>query len=316
MSKKSLYKLIVIVITIILLGGAFFFIKDDKTEQIDTSNETERLVVDEIPKDSDLNNVKINMIANYVIPYKDTQIKGDNLIDGSYANRTVFAFTITGVKQLNELFQSLNIYENEKEIPCNIVAHQYNKDEVLVVAVMDNTIDNKNLKVTTTIRDSKTNDNLTISKELSDEKPILNQNIAVGDLLSVNENSYWYRLKNDNVNDQVSKNGDKGSYFEYTRTLNFLAFGENNIIDINKLKVNSELPYEYEVNTYVTETKSGEHVEYSGKNITGEKQIIVTFKVYTESMDDSINNRILEYIDKSYIEYNDNKIYITENIVN
>ncbi len=316
MSKKILYKILAIIIAIILIGGAVFFLKDDTTTPSSPNQTSEKLVTDEIPKDSDLNNLKINLISNYVVPYRDIELKGDNLIDGSYANRTVFVFTITNVKNLNELFQTLSIYEKEKEKPCNIIAYQYNKDEVIVVTAIDNTIDIKNLVIAITVRDPKTNDNLTITKELTEDKPILNNNIAVGDLLSVNEKSYWYRQKNDNINDQVSKNGDKGAYFEYTRTLNFLSFGDNNIIDTNKLKIVSDIPYDYEVNTYVTETKNGEHVEYSGKNTTGEKQIIVTFKIYTESMNDSINNRILEYIDKSYIEYGKNKIYITEDIVN
>ena len=129
------------------------------------------------------------------------------------------------------------------------------------------------------------------------------------------DNGFWYRAENTEGSNKVSKNNNKGPYYEYTRTLNFYTFGAENNIDIEQLKINSQIPYEYDIFISVAEKSGSEYIEYKAENTTGEKKISVVLKIYTNEMDDTINKEIIENIEKSYFEYNGHKIHLTDGTI-
>lgn len=310
--KKILYSLLSILIAFSLILVGVYFVKQN--DDLPSNNEVKKPVIKEdvIPEESSLNDVQISLISTYTSPYKNIQIEGNKLIDGSYANRTVFVFAVTGMENLNTCFKSLKIYKDESELPCNMFARQYNKDEVLVFATCDNVINTENMKFSMVIMDPKIGDKMTFSRELSEHTVITPEIVTAGDLLQTSETGFWYRLPNGDVNNKVAKNGDNGLYYEYTRALKFYTFGENHDIDVNDLVLSLDIPYEYDCSITVSEKNKNEFIEYKKENTTSEKQLNISFKIYTDNMDDKINERIIETLDESFFTYKNQKIYISD----
>ena len=122
--KKILYSLLSILIAFSLILVGVYFVKQN--DDLPSNNEVKKPVIKEdvIPEESSLNDVQISLISTYTSPYKNIQIEGNNLIDGSYANITVFVFAVTGMEDLNTCFKSLKIYKDESELPCTMFARQ------------------------------------------------------------------------------------------------------------------------------------------------------------------------------------------------
>lgn len=305
--KKIIYKLITLVITFaIIFIGVKFFVGEKNEEQ---KNGLEQ-IVETIPEGSTLNDVKLSLISTYITPYRNVNLKGNNLIDGSYANRTVFVFTVTGMKDLNKNFKSLNIYNGEDRISCDLLAYQYNEDEVIVFAACDNNITTTGLTYTITATDPSTGEEQTFEKQIENVQVVTKEEVLAGDLLPISEENYWFRTENTTKEDMISKNGSKGPYYEYQRTLNFISFGQENDIDINKLNIVGELGYEYDTEIEVFEDENGEYVDYKNESTTNAKKISIIFKVYASDMNEQVNESIIANINNSYIEYNGSKIII------
>lgn len=309
--KKLAYKGIAIAVAgMLIILACFLIVKpaiDKQQPQSETTTESA------IPEDSSLNNLNVNLIDYYTQGYKNVSIEGNNLINGSFANRTVFCFSLTGVSDLNKMLEKIELFQGEKKLSCNVEAHQYvNSNDILVIAACDNKIENENINIKITAKDNSTNETAVLNKTLTTEKteiPI-EEKVSPGQILKVSDNGYWIRLNNDEDTNTISKQDSDGAYFEYTRTLNFISFGTNNAVNLKDLNLYTELnDYNLNIDVYQKDIDSNTQI-YNQETSTGSKQIVLTFRINDTTINDETTLEIIDKINNSYFMLNGQYIYI------
>lgn len=309
--KKLAYTGIAIAVAGLLLILACYFVllpatAPKQTQDTATSESA-------VPESSTLNNLTLNLVDYYTQGYKNVSLQGNNLINGSFANRTVFCFTLSGVDSLNTNLEKIEIFQGDKKISCNIEAHQYlNTDDVLVIAACDNKISNENIKIKATCKDPTTNESLVIERDMATEKteiPYFDE-VAIGEILKISDDGYWFRLNNGEDTNTVSKQDSQGAYFEYTRTLNFISFGTDNAIDLKDLNLYTDLDdYELTIDTYQTDVDGNSEI-YNQETSTGTKQLVLTFRINDTTINDETTLDVIDKINNSYFNINGQYIYI------
>lgn len=315
MKNKLVLKLIVTFLAFAVIGVAVYIVNMPTAGSQNESLPSDAPVIVEIEKNNNLNKIELGLVSQYTTYYKNALIGNLNLIDGSYANRTVWIFSISNMENLPSLFKELIIYDGEQQLSIDEVAMQYNEEDVIVIAAADNIIESENFKYAITVVDPKTNEEKTFERKAKQATLSSADDAYNGMLINVQKDGYWVRKENGEQEDRISKNGDKGPYFEYMRTLNFYSFGKNSTIDENKIDVviDSDLNFEYDI--HISEKEGSENVDYKHEPNIGTKTIIVTIKVYEGSLSDEENRKLISAIDRGYLEYGKSQIHLSDGIL-
>ncbi len=306
MSKRNLYKIVAVICAGVLLICGFIWAKQPLIE----TPVVEDLSENTVPEESNLNNLTVNLINYYTQGYKNVSIPGKNLINGSFANRTVFVSRFKDVQDLNKKLTKIELFQRDKKLSANIEAHQYRTDDVFVVAVCDNIIPNENLHFKITVKEE--DKEVVLERELPVEATALSveEDVQAGDVLDLNNSNYWLRLDNGEDKNTISKRDSSGTYYEYTRILRFISTGTTPL-NLDLLNLYSDLEG-YKLSIEVKQQNINDEMEmYSQEASTGYKEILLAFKFY-EDVDEAKVLDIIDKINNSYFNINNQCLYIKD----
>lgn len=262
MNKKKL-KISVLVLTVMLLVSPLFFLKNGDKKIAKNNNEE---TADIVKNDKSI----ADLIFFRAYPYKNVELKGDNLIDGIYGNRTVYAFKTNGIDNI----ESINYINGDKTLSFN--NYVFKKDgQLYIFSATDNIMDPANQNITITISGSNKGNNILNSQEIKTDK--LNKDTA----FIVSDPKTVYNKSNNNKKyDEIVK-----EYDIINLDINNPLIKEENIkIDKNILK-NTGIPFE--VNYSISDFGSDQIT-----NTVGVKSVKVSIKFFTTKEDIETENKI------------------------
>lgn len=306
MSKRNLYKIAAVICAGVLLIGSCVWAKQPlvKTNIVESIENT-------VPKESSLNDLKVDLINYYTQGYRNVSLPGKNLINGSFANRTVFIALFKNVQDLNKNLTKVELFQQDKKISANIEAHQYGINDVFVISVCDNILPNENLHFKITAKDK--DKEVSLIKNIPTEITELStsNNVVAGSALNLNNNNYWFRLNNEKDTNTISKRDSSGTYYEYTRTIRFISTGLENTLNLDDLNLYTELE-NYKLSIDIKQQNINDEMEiYKQEPTTTYKEIVLTFKFY-EDIDEEKSLDIIDKINKSYFNINNQYLYIKD----
>lgn len=231
MKKKIIIMLEILFLIILLIASFTMLFKKDKKEN---SFENDK---QEIQVENNLDTM-VELIYFNAFPYKKVILPGENLIDGSYGNRSIYLLEINGLDEIKNIE-----YKNEKKV-FSFNNRIYKKGENLFVAsVCDNIVNPDNKKIKVKIDGVKNNKDIIIEKNLNILKEKNNKNI-------VKKQEEIYFISDPIVS--FKQNTDKSNLFQIKKQYKILSLSDkNNKIEIKNLKLNTKDLKEYKISNSI-----------------------------------------------------------------
>lgn len=262
MNKKKL-KISVLVLTVMLLVSPLFFLKNGDKKIAKNNNEE---TADIVKNDKSI----ADLIFFRAYPYKNVELKGDNLIDGIYGNRTVYMFKTNGIDNI----ESINYINGDKTLSFN--NYVFKKDgQLYIFSATDNIVDPATQKITITINGSNNGHKVSSTQEVKTEKLSNNAPFIVSDPKTI-----------------YSKSDNKHKYVEIIKEYDIINLDiENPLIKEKNIKIDKNIMKNIgipsEINYNISDFGSDQIT-----NIVGVKSAKVSVKLFTTKEDIETENKI------------------------
>lgn len=230
--KRKVIIMLEILFLIILLIASFIILFKKNNQNINIKN-------DKLEMQAENNvNAIVELIYFNAFPYKKVILPGENLINGSYGNRSIYLLEINGIDEIKNIE-----YKNEKKV-FSFNNRIYKKGENLFIAsVCDNIINPDNKKIKVKIDGIKNNKDIIIEKNLNILKEKTNKNIVK------NQEEIYF------ISDPIvsfKQNTDKPNLFQIKKQYKILSLSDKNSkIEIKDLKLNTKDLKEYKISNSI-----------------------------------------------------------------
>lgn len=231
MKRKIIIMLEILFLIILLIASFTMLFKKDKKENSFKNDKQEIQVENNL-------DTMVELIYFNAFPYKKVILPGENLIDGSYGNRSIYLLEINGLDEIKNIE-----YKNEKKV-FSFNNRIYKKGENLFVAsVCDNIVNPDNKKIKVKIDGIKNNKDIIIEKNLNILKEKNNKNIVK------NQEEIYF------ISDPIvsfKQNTDKSNLFQIKKQYKILSLSDKNSkIEIKDLKLNTKDLKEYKISNSI-----------------------------------------------------------------
>lgn len=230
--KRKVIIMLEILFLIILLITSFIILFKKDNKNIKIKNDKLEMQVE--------NNADaiVELIYFNAFPYKKVILQGENLIDGSYGNRSIYLLEINGIDEIKNIE-----YKNEKQV-FSFNNRIYKKGKNLFIAsVCDNIINPDNKKIKVKIDGIKNNKDIIIEENLNIPKEKNNKNIVR------NQEKIYF------ISDPIvsfKQNAGKPNLFQIKKQYQILSLSDKNSkIEIKDLKLNIKDLKEYKVSNSI-----------------------------------------------------------------